>query len=41
MIDDVVLKIEKEDAQSKQDAKIAIENHRIFIGNRDTYNQQR
>jgi len=41
MIDDVVKKIEMEDAQSKQDAINKIEDHRTFIGNRDTYNQQR
>ena len=41
MIDDVVKQIEMEDAQSKQDAINEIESHRVFIGNRDTYNQQR
>merc|ERR1712147_134946 len=40
MIDDVVKKIEMEDAQSLQDAINKIEDHRAFIGNRDTYNKQ-
>ena len=41
MIDDVVQLIEAEDAQSKQDAINKIENHRIFIGNRDMENKKR